>query len=561
MILTIAQNISFILAIAVIYQLVTRNLRGKTWLMIVMNGMLFGAAAILAMRTPFTFAEGIIYDGRTIVLGAAGLFAGPWITAIAAGTAICFRVFAIGGTGYLAGILSIIMASLIGLGFHYLRKKTSRPLTFPRLYLIGLCIHFGMLASQFALPAVRWQEVIPVLFVPILTLYPFGFVLVSFLFIDDENRLASRRKLEESEARYKLLFQNHHSIMLVIDPRSGEFVDINPAAASYYGWSREELLTMKVWDINTAEKARTTAAMQEALTRKESIFNVQHRLKSGEIRDVEVYSGPIEYFGKKMLFSVIHDTTDRIKAENEVRELNQTLEQRVARRTRDLEEANKDLESFAYSVSHDLRAPLRAIEGFSSLLSEESAGKLGENSLHYVDRINKNVKKMSLLIDDLLRLSRISRQAMKNSTVDLSSLAGEIVEDLKSQQPDRKVDVFIQDGLSALCDRALIQQVLFNLLSNAWKFTASAVEPAIRFDVSEAGPEKIFSIADNGIGFDMAYADKLFGPFQRLHTEKEYAGSGIGLSIVRRIIARHGGRIWTHAEPDKGATFYFTLGG
>jgi len=467
----------------------------------------------------------------------------------------------IGGSGYLAGILSILTASMIGLWFHYLRKRSSRPLTFPRLYLIGLCIHFGMLASQLALPDGRWQEVIPILVTPILTLYPFGFVLVSFLFIDDENRLTSRRKLEESEARYRLLFQNHHSIMLVIDPRTGELVDANPAAASYYGWSREELLTMKVWDVDTAEKASILAAMQEALGRKESIFHVQHRLRSGEIRDVEVHSGLIEDFGKQKLFSVIHDITDRIRAENEVRELNQTLEQRVASRTRELEEANKDLESFAYSVSHDLRAPLRAIEGFSSLLSEESTGQLGVNSLHYVDRINKNVKKMCLLIDDLLRLSGISRQAMKKSTVDLSSLAGEIIEDLKSQQPDRKVDVFIQDRLSASCDRALIQQVLFNLLSNAWKFTASTVEPSIRFEVTEAGQERIFSIADNGVGFDMTYADKLFGPFQRLHTEKEYAGSGIGLSIVRRILARHGGRIWAHAEPGKGATFYFTLGG
>ncbi len=561
MILTIAQNISFILAIAIIYQLVTRNLRGRTWLIVLINGILFGAAAILAMRTPFRFADGIIYDGRTIVIGAAGLFAGPMITAIAAVTAIGFRIFVIGGSGYLAGILSIVAAALIGLVFHSLRRKIARPLTFPRLYLIGLCIHFCMLASQLALPAGRWKEVIPALLLPILTLYPFGFVLVSFLFIDAENRLLSRRKLEESEARYKLLFQNHHSIMLVIDPFTGELVDANPAAASYYGWSREELLKMKIWDINTAGRTSIQETMQEALTKKESIFRVQHRLKSGEIRDVDVYSGPIEYFGKKMLFSVIHDTTDRIKAENEVRELNLTLEQRVARRTRELEEANKDLESFAYSVSHDLRAPLRAIEGFSSLLYEESSSRLEVNSLHYIDRINKNVKKMSLLIDDLLRLSRISRQSMKNSTVDLSAMAREIVEELESQNPERKVAVFVQDGVSALCDRALIEQVIFNLLSNAWKFTAPAKEPSIRFEVSEIGPEKIFSISDNGIGFDMTYADKLFGPFQRLHAEKEYEGSGIGLSIVRRIIARHGGRIWTHAEPHKGATFYFTLGG
>jgi hypothetical protein len=186
---------------------------------------------------------------------------------------------------------------------------------------------------------------------------------------------------------------------------------------------------------------------------------------------------------------------------------------------------------------------------------------LEADSLHYLDRINKNVRKMSLLIDDLLRLSRISRQAMESSIVDLSSMAREIVAELEAQWPERKVEVYIQDKLSAVCDRSLMRQVLFNLLSNAWKFTASSSKPVIKFESSIINSEKIFSVSDNGIGFDMTYADKLFAPFQRLHTEKEYAGSGIGLSIVRRIIARHGGRVWTHAEPEKGATFYFTLGG
>jgi PAS domain S-box-containing protein len=561
LILTIAQNISFILAIVVVYHYVTRNLRGNPRLVTFINGALFGVAAILAMRTPFHFAEGIIYDGRTIVLGAAGLFAGPWVTCIAAGIAIGFRIFVIGGSGYLAGILSIIVAVIVGLIFHQQRIRYHKPLTVRKLYIIGLCIHICMLAAQFLLPQGRWREVMPALIIPIFTLYPLGFILVAFLFVDDENRLESQKRLEESEARYKLLFQNHHSVMLVIDPNSGAFVDANPAAEKYYGWTREELLKMHVWDINIASKESIYAAMQNAQSRRVQIFKLNHRLASGEIRNVEVYSGPIEYLGKTMLYSVINDTTDRLKAEAEVRDLHQTLEQRVARRTLELEDANTELESFAYSVSHDLRAPLRAIEGFSTLLTEESGPLLSENSLHYLDRINKNVRKMSLLIDDLLRLSRISRQVIETSPVNLSLIANEIVAELEAQSPDRKVTVSIQENMQAVCDRTLIRQVIYNLLSNAWKFTAAAGEPTIRFESTLTNKERIFSISDNGIGFDMTYADKLFAPFQRLHAEKEYSGSGIGLSIVRRIITRHGGRVWAYAEPDKGATFYFTLGG
>ena len=545
----------------VVYHYVTRNLRGSPRLVAIINGVLFGVAAILAMRTPFHFAEGIIYDGRTIVLGAAGLFAGPWVASIAAGIAIGFRIFLIGGSGYLAGILSILVAAIVGLIFHYLRIRYKKPLSVRRLYLIGLTIHLCMLAAQFVLPEGRWKEVVPALIVPILTMYPLGFILVAFLFVDDENRLNNQKRLEESEARYKLLFQNHHSVMFVLDPASGTFIDVNPAAEKYYGWTREQFLKLRIWDINTASKESIMVAMQNAQKRKVKIFHLKHRLASGEVRDVEVYTGPIEFSGRTLLYSVINDTTDRIKAEAEVRDLNQTLEQRVERRTLELEDTNKELESFAYSVSHDLRAPLRAIEGFSTLLTQESRSLLGDNSLHYLDRINKNVRKMSLLIDDLLRLSRINRQVIESTPVNLGLIAKEIAAELEAQVPERKVSIFIEENLQAVCDKSLIRQVLYNLLSNAWKFTSASPEPTIRFESTFKDNEKIFSVSDNGIGFDMTYADKLFAPFQRLHAEKEYSGSGIGLSIVRRIITRHGGRVWTSAEQGKGATFYFTLGG
>ncbi|HWP67850.1 MAG TPA: ATP-binding protein [Rectinemataceae bacterium] len=561
MIISILQNISLIVSLAVAYHYVARQLHGKPLTVSTINGLLFGGAAILAMLSPFKVAEGIIYDGRTIVLAVAGLFGGPLVASIAAAMAIAFRVFSIGGTGYFAGVLSIIEAASIGLYVFYRRKRTGKPLTVFGIILIGYAVHIFMLLAQLFLPNQRWKAIIPAIAVPVLVLFPFAFLLICALFIDNEERLKNQRMLEESEARYKLLFQNNHTVMMLIDDTTGRIIDANPAAEAFYGWTRAELLSMHVSDINTLTFDELKAELRLAKESNKTMFTFRHRRAFGDIRDVEVFSGPIEYFGKKVLYSIVHDATARIKAENEVRELNQTLEQRVEKRTRELEEANKELEAFAYSVSHDLRAPLRAIEGFSSLLDQETGKSISEEAAHYLERINSNAKKMSQLIDDLLRLSRISRKTVDFLTVDLSQLAKGIISEMRSQTPERQVEAFIQEGMSAFADKALLELALFNLLSNAWKFTSSVPKPSIRFACMDSGNERVYSVSDNGIGFDMAYAEKLFSPFQRLHSEKEYSGSGIGLSIVRRIVSRHGGRVWVDSVPNQGTTFYFTLGG
>ena len=561
MIISILQNMSLIISLAVAYHYVVRQLHGKLLIVAVINGMLFGGAAVLAMLSPFKVAEGIIYDGRTIVLAVAGLFGGPIAAAIASAIAIAFRVFAVGGSGYIVGVLTIVEAAAIGSSCFYWRKRTGKPLTVSRIVFIGYGIHALMLLTQFLLPDQRWKTIIPAIALPILVLYPLAFILIAALFLDNEEREKSQRMLEESEARYKLLFQNTHTVMMLIDEATGKIIDANPAAETFYGWSRAELVSMNITDINTLPLEDIKKEMRLALERNKNMFVFRHRRAFGDIRDVEVFSGPIEYLGNRVLYSIVHDATARIKAENEVKILNQTLEQRVAQRTLELEEANKELEAFAYSVSHDLRAPLRAIEGFSSLLNEEIGENLPGTAAHFLERINANARKMSQLIDDLLRLSRISRQSVAFQTVDLSLLAREIIAELRNQSPERDSEIVIQDGALAFADRALIELALYNLLSNAWKFTASTPKPSIRFSYMDSGNERVYSVSDNGIGFDMAYADKLFSPFQRLHSEKEYSGSGIGLSLVRRIIIRHGGTVWVDSAPKRGTTFYFKLGG
>ena len=250
---------------------------------------------------------------------------------------------------------------------------------------------------------------------------------------------------------------------------------------------------------------------------------------------------------------------DRCSREKDIITLNKELDQRVVSRTIELTAANKELEAFAYSVSHDLRAPLRGIDGFSKALLDDYWDKLDDTGKDFIKRIRAGTQRMGILIDDLLKLSRLTRSEMHHQPMDLGALARNIAAELQDNEPEKKVDFQVSSGLTAHGDRALLEAALENLLRNAWKFTGYREQARIDFGVTEQAGERVYYVRDNGAGFDMAYVDKLFGPFQRLHDTAEFPGSGIGLAIVQRVILRHGGRIWAEGEIDKGATFYFTL--
>lgn len=273
------------------------------------------------------------------------------------------------------------------------------------------------------------------------------------------------------------------------------------------------------------------------------------------LSEVEARRSALEHSNQQLQEQI----QERQRAAEEIRQLNAELESRVAHRTAELERANGELEAFSYSVSHDLRTPLRAIDGFSQALLEDYGEQLDDTAQDYLHRVRAGAQRMGSLIDDLLKLARVSRAEMKTEAVDLSRIAEEIVNELRHADPERQIAIKITSGLNAVGDPHLLRIALENLLNNAWKYTGKTRNPEIEFGMRVQQGEPCFFVADNGAGFDMAYASKLFGAFQRLHDSKDYAGTGVGLATVQRIIHRHGGHIWAEAAVNEGAVFYFTL--
>ncbi len=270
-------------------------------------------------------------------------------------------------------------------------------------------------------------------------------------------------------------------------------------------------------------------------------------------------SGAMDYVLKPFKLSTLLPVLERALSMRWLRLQNAALEQSVRERTAELEMANQELEAFSYSVSHDLRAPLRRIDGFSTMLSQRYGPELPPDAARLVDIVEKQTRLMGTLFDDLLRFSRLSRQPLAKRMISIKDLAREILDDLQRENADRKVKVHIGGLPDCLGDEGLLRQVVVNLLSNAFKFTRNRADALVEIDGRVCGQELVYCVRDNGAGFDMQHAKRLFGVFQRLHSLEQFEGTGVGLSIVQRIVQRHGGRIWAEAAVNQGAAFYFTI--
>lgn len=370
-----------------------------------------------------------------------------------------------------------------------------------------------------------------------------------------------RAELTQAEARFRILVeQSLVGIYVIQDDR---FVYVNPKLAELLGYRVSDIAGNLVLGF-IAPQSRDV--VQENIRKRMSgeIRSARYMLgmqrKDGEVIQAEVHGVRTEYDGRPAIIGTLLDITDRVRAEAEIHRLNAELEQRVIERTAQLEAANRELEAFSYSVSHDLRAPLRHINGYVQMLKEDSNDSLNEDCLRYLEVISNSTKQMGQLIDDLLNFSKMSRTELRRQHVNFSDLVKETRNKLEMDMEGRNV-VWKQGNLPEIeGDAAMFRQVWVNLLSNAVKYTRPRDPAEIEIGCKEeTANEAVFFVKDNGVGFDMQYVQKLFGVFQRLHRPTEFEGTGIGLAIVHRIIERHGGRIWVEAQPNVGATFYFSL--
>ncbi len=373
----------------------------------------------------------------------------------------------------------------------------------------------------------------------------------------------TKAALEFSETRYRRLFETAQDGILILDADTGLIQDVNPFLIEMLGYSKDELVGKKLWEIGAF---RDKAASQAAFRDLSSSGYVRYedlplQSSDGRLVQVEFVSNVYSVERARVAQCNIRNITERKSAEAEIQRLYAEMEQRVRERTEQLVSVNRELETFNYAVSHDLRAPLRQIQGFTSLLKEVWSEEEKPDSLHLIERIRLATERMNALIEALLELARLSVKALSRQIVDLSAVVHEIAEELRQAQPDRDVEFVIAEGVVAHADAPLLRIVLENLLGNAWKFTSGRAHARIAFGtVTEADGGVAYFVKDDGAGFDMASSGKLFGAFQRLHTEKEFPGTGIGLATVRRIVHRHGGWVRAEGKVGEGATFYFTVG-
>lgn len=561
------------------------------------NGIGVGMIGMFIMYMNMPLDQGVIIDSRTIVLSISGIFWGPFPTLVAMLMTSIFRYFQ-GGAGLLAGELLILMAGAVGMIWRMLCKKELTRYRFVDFYVLGLLVHsLWVVILHFSLKRFGIENLTQVM-MPVLIIYPVITGLIGTLFVSRLDKQKIIDTLRTNDEIFTIVADYNTNWDYWMTP-DGQLKYCSKSCLEVSGYSREEfmnnptLLQQIVYHEDKSllekhllmKKQRLRDFLDFRIVRKDgNLIWINHSCtpvygKKGEylghrasnqditsrkLAEIEIAKSREEIENllettEKSRIALLSLVEDQRTTQNKLESLNANLENRINERTEQLLLANKELESFSYSVSHDLRAPLRGIIGFSDILIHDHGPTMGDEENRLLIIIRDSAKRMGQLINDLLSFSRLSRKDLEISKTDMYEMVQSVLSEITIQQGYLNANVSVDELHPAFCDASLIRQVWVNLISNALKFSSKKESPTIQIKSRQRDDAIEYAVTDNGAGFDAKYKEKLFGVFQRLHNFKEFEGTGIGLANVKRIVTRHGGQVFAEGEPDKGATFSFTL--
>lgn len=560
-------------------------------------GLLLGFIGIIVMLTHWEMDEGAFFDTRSILLSLSGLFFGFVPTVIAMATTILFRFYQ-GGVGALTGATVILASGTIGLIWRHIIKKNLETYSFRDFWVLGMVVHVVMILLMLTFPQPLKIQVLKSVTLPVLTLYPLGFAMLGILMRNRLKQDSLVNKIKEDERILKVVSDHSTNWEYWIGPDQ-RFIYCSDSCLQITGYDRQSflddpaLLHSIIYPGDSEMFSRHKHRADEQIS-EQVVFRIIH--KDGSIRWISHSCLPIfdddgSFIGtrgsnseitrmkeieqeilesreeirqlletaeksRQVLLSVIEDQKE---SQAELSALNESLEQKIQERTAQLTAANRELEAFSYSVSHDLRAPLRGINGFVDILTEDYGSQLDDEGKRICRIIKQNAQRMGQLIDDLLAFSRITRQEIVQSKIDMAGLVQAVYDELADPASKEKTSFLMEPLPDCFGDPSLIRQVVINLISNAIKYSSNCEKPVIEVTSKMEDGQVFYHFRDNGVGFDEQYKDKLFGVFQRLHNEREFPGTGVGLAIVHRIITRHNGRVGAESSAGKGAGFWFSL--
>lgn len=554
---SLIDNVALLLALCLLHGLVISKAGQKRLLAQLLSGLVFGLATLVAMQRAYVLSPGIVFDGRSIVISLAGMFGGPVTAALTIVPATIHRLHK-GGGGAVMGTCVIVTSGLLGILFFHLRRR--RPcLTKPLyLYLFGVLVHINMLFWTVTLPRDAIVPTFRAIWLPVITIYPLATLLLGTLLANDEARAASEKALHESEARYRTIADNLPSGAVHIMDRDYRYVFSAGPELAEVGLTHDMLVGKTIHDVLPADTAQMAAGhYRKAFEDNPCTYEESYKERTflTNVRPLRNQNGNIDYI---MVLSV--NITERKQAEKAIRTLNEELERRVRQRTAQLETKNREIEAFSYSVSHDLRAPLRAISGFAQIISRRHKQNLSDEGQHYFDNIIQASQHMDRLIEDLLRLSRLGRAGVHWENVSLKGLLEDIRARYSSHIEAEQVMFSIPDDLPMIrSDATLVSVILANLIDNALTYKRAGAKHRVEVRCTEADATATLEVTDNGIGIPAEYREKIFAVFQRLHGQDEYPGTGIGLALVKKAVDLLDGKIVLRSEVGKGSTFSVEL--